>query len=256
MTVLRILGVVMLVWPAATAGLPRTTAGGLNLIILVDVTASRHRCPEGVAGLPSSTLAGSGQTVGSMTDRGLIPPAVEPFTLRGLRDTDTVRVGALARSVRLSEKYTGASKELARAWQSLFALPPVEWLGPSPIFDGLTAIIDVLAPEPGPRTVVIVTDGLATGNSRTAADVIKAARAADVRISVVGEESIIGLSPPLTVARATGKDPLQALSQIAESSGGRFFLWQPIIAVGQLCYDRMIDDTVSAAINAARGSKF
>jgi hypothetical protein len=234
---------VLLVLAACTAvafgPLPakRATADGLNVVVVVDVTASHHRCPEGVAGL-ASTIYGTGMAVPSRarTDRALIAPAVPEMFMNGPRSEDRVRVGALARRVFLSQPFAGDSAELKKAWRSVFGLPPVEWLGPSPIWDALGDIVEMLSEETGPRAVILISDGQASGNRRSAADVASAAKRLGVRISAIGEESIASTTPVQTMAQAIGKDPTSNMKRVAEQTGGRFYFDKANVIPGVSCY--------------------
>jgi hypothetical protein len=134
----------------------------------------------------------------------------------------------------------------------VFALPPADWLGPSPIWDVLVDLVEVLSSEPGPRAIVLVTDGLATGNARTAAHVEAAARAAAVGISVVFEETIVTLSPMTTMAEAIGRDPAVPLERIATATGGRFFRLRGIVTPGQPCVTRDPSPLLARALGHMR----
>jgi hypothetical protein len=211
----------------------RMTADGLNVIVVVDVTASAHRCPAGIPGLVSSTLAGR-----SVNDRSqtFIPPAISEFLLNGPLPDDRVRVGALARRLYLSESHSGGAAELKADWRNLFRLPPVDWLGPSPIWDVLGDLIEMLAGEPGPRAIILISDGQATGNRRSPKDVASLAREFAVRISVVGEESIMSTRPVQTMEQAIGKNPTANLKMVAEHSGGRFYFDKANVTPLASCY--------------------
>jgi hypothetical protein len=143
--------------------LTRRVAGGdLNVVVVVDVTASQHRCPELFG--PRSALYCT-RRVRSFAPLDFIPPAIPGFVLNGPRTEDRVRVGALARRVYLSERYAGDSAELQKAWGNVFSLPPVEWLGPSPIWDVLGDLVEVLSGEAGAGAVILISDGQARGKS-------------------------------------------------------------------------------------------
>jgi hypothetical protein len=186
--------------------------------ILVDVTASLHRCPAGVAGLPSSVRMSRFESLST-----LIPPAVEPFDLQGLRRGDEVLFGTVGRlSARLGP-FEWEDRRRPRAWTSLFERPPVEWLGPSPIWDATLDMTKALAPRAGRRAIVLVTDGLASGNQVSWRDVAAAAAAAGVAVSVVAEETVLPTQPLTPFARA-GIDPLTPLRSLAAATGGIYAL--------------------------------
>ena len=189
---------------------------GLNLVILVDVTSSLHLCPGGVAGLPSSTAAGSGATALSMRDYRPIPPAVGEFPLKGLLSTDRVRIGAITRKIAIGSAMPGDAPALRKAWTALFEMPPLEWMGPSPIWDATAEAVRLLAPDAGRRAIILITDGQATANRQSYRDVAVAARGAGIPIAIVGEQT------PLV--HLLNRDPLEHLRDMAAISGGQFLL--------------------------------
>jgi hypothetical protein len=190
----------------------------LAAAILVDVTASHHRCPSGAAGLPSSVPVSRFEPLGTR-----IPPAVAPFPLDGLRRGDRIRVGSIGQQLDLHGPYDGASRELRQSWTSLFERPPVDWLGPSPVWDAVDEAVSAVAAEPGPRVVVLVSDGLASGNRLSWRDVAARATLAGVSINVVGEEAVLP-TLQLTPLAKVGIDPLAAARTAAAATGGHFVL--------------------------------
>ena len=60
--------------------------------------------------------------------------------------------------------------------------------GNSRLWDALVSGVSRLANEPGPRLLVMVSDGMATGNTATVDDVVRAANEAHVAISIVCEK--------------------------------------------------------------------
>jgi len=93
---------------------------------------------------------------------------------------------------------------------------------------GKTAVVDALAaaaertqPDPLIRQgIVLVTDGMDNASELGAQDVIDAARRVDVPIYVI---LLGGLDRQIQGKRYTGS-PLRSLADMAEQSGGRFFL--------------------------------
>ncbi len=60
-------------------------------------------------------------------------------------------------------------------------------LEPSPIWDAIDAIVKVLADTPGPRVLLLMSDGRSTGNTLSRDDAARRAIAGGVSISVVSE---------------------------------------------------------------------
>jgi hypothetical protein len=216
--------------------------------LLIDITASLHLCPAGVAGLPSSTKAGSGTTMNTMTDRALIPAAVEEFPLGGLRADDRVWVGSIGRRAQLAGPTEGNSPAVKKYWRDVFGQPPVEWLGPSPIWDRVGDAVQMLSSQTGRKAILLVSDGQASGNTRSYREVAEAAASQGVAISVVGEESVLSFAP-VKLMSIIGKDPTVPLRTIAEISGGTFFLDKAVVTPGVPCFVRDPAKYVKEALN-------
>ncbi len=200
-------------------GLPATVATAamdstpLSAVLLVDVTASLHGCPGGVAGIPSTARTSTGSQFPEP-----IPPAVEPFALNGVRADDRVRVGVIGRQLALDGTFLAGVNDIRRRWRALFDLPPVDWLGPSPIWDAVATATTAVADQPGHRAVVLVSDGAATGNVRGRREVAAAAARAGVPVSVVAEEAVIRL--PASASLGDAVDPSDGLLALADDTGG------------------------------------
>jgi hypothetical protein len=196
-----------------------TTNEPLRVVVLVDVTASLHNCVDGIAGAPSSALPNLGPTLATTRAGGLIPPAVEPIELRGLAASDLVRVGSIGRHPAIGDSVPGTSSELRTAWRGLFDLPPIEWLGPSPIWDAVADAAGHLRADPdGQRAIVLLTDGHATGNHRSHLDAVDAATAAGVSVNVIVEQTVWPAAS--REALADLPDPARALKAVADLTGG------------------------------------
>jgi hypothetical protein len=74
-----------------------------------------------------------------------------------------------------------------RGLEEILDVPDEERYGPTPLWDAVDAAVAELEPVPGRRMVILITDGLATGNRRSLQAVIDRARAADVSVSVIVE---------------------------------------------------------------------
>lgn len=224
-----------LAWLAIAPAPPRAP---MSIIVLIDITASLHVCPGGVAGPPSTAPSTTTTPSGAMSPVGFaIPPAVPQFQLTHLGDDDRIRFGAIGRRVYLADRFVTTSRERDRQWSAVFAHPPVDWLGPSPIWDALIEASLAFQGESGPRAIVLVTDGLATGNVHSAGDAAGTLKAAGIRVAIVAEESILTMTP-LTPMSATGLDPAKPLRAIATATDGYFTLDKAIGDFGQPCFRR------------------
>ena len=84
----------------------------------------------------------------------------------------------------MSDDFESDPSAIRRRWRTLFDLPPVESLGPSPIWDRVSAAVSRLANEPGPAEIVIVTDGHAGGNDLGVREVAEFAAHAGIAAAV------------------------------------------------------------------------
>jgi VWFA-related protein len=203
-------------------------SSALTVAVLVDVTKSMGATVE--AGLPSS----------ARPDRPILV-AVEEIPLRGLRPDDRVRVGAIGRRLLLSERFTTDAQERTRAWHTLFALPPIDWLGPSRIWDALSDVTLLMAGEPGQRAILMLTDGRASGNLMGSGEVTERAALAGVSVNCV----IHGVEPPPKYADL-GVDSTKALRTIADVTGGTYLMSWDVVPSNDVmnrskAFERMLD---------------
>lgn len=157
-----------------------------------------------------------------------------PFSLK---PADRARVGAIARQVYLSDRFTTNRHELVDAAFDARTRPPADKLGPSPIWDAVDAAVTALEAEAGHRAILLFTDGRATGNRTSLADTGAHAMRSGTSVHVIAEHDT-----PLTIIQADGTEAIIApgtgLRWLAEHTGGAFvsdrpFPWSdpgPIVA--------------------------
>jgi len=73
-------------------------------------------------------------------------------------------VGAIGRRLFLTPDFTSDPPAVLGAIRAVLATPDDDRMGPSPIWDAVHLAVQVLESEPGWRHVIVVTDGLASGN--------------------------------------------------------------------------------------------
>lgn len=227
-------------------------ASSLTLVILVDVTASLHLCPAGVAGIPSTAGPRTSASFSSMRRPGLIPPAVPRFRLEGIGNEDRVRVGAIGRTLKLSDRFTADSSQLGRDWGAVFGLPPIEWLGPSPIHDAVFEAVTLAAAEPGRRAVIVVTDGQASGNRHGYREVAELAARTGVSVSTVAE-GILTATNPMRPFSDFGIDLTRDLKTMADLTGGVLIPDPGVWNQEERCYRRVPADYLGRVIATLRG---
>ena len=229
-------GVIALAWLAVGVA-PAQPRKPISAVVLVDISASLHMCPRGVAGPPSTAAAPAGASGMTSTVGFAIPPAMPSFLLTHVGADDRIRIGAIGRRLFLADRFVTTGRDRDRQWSAAFAHPPVDWLGPSPIWDALIEASQALKGESGVRAIVLVSDGLATGNTHSARETANALSAEGIRVGVVAEETILTMTP-LTPMSAIGRDPLKPLQAIADATGGRFILDKAIGDFGEPCFRR------------------
>jgi VWFA-related protein len=205
----------------------------LTLVVLVDITASQSNCPAlKPLGEPVMNTPGRGSPTTSSTRIG---GSYGRFVIQGFRPVDRVRVGSIGRQFAMSARFTSDAAAIKSDWQALFDVPPVEWLGPSPIWDAVERAVGALAAEPGHRAIVLVTDGQASGNVHGYSEVSAQAALAGVSVSIVAEDSMLP-TIPLTSMASYGVDPALRLRSMADFTGGSFALDRGPINPDDRCF--------------------
>ena len=209
----------------------------LTVAVLVDVTASMPPSQVEIgAGLPSSAKPGRA-----------IPVAVEEFRLRGLRSNDRVRVGAVCRQLMMSDAFSTDARERQKDWHAVFTLPPIAWLGPSPIWDAIAAVASAMAHEPGQRAILFVTDALGSGNVLSSREAAERAALTGVAVNFVLPAgwrlptSVEQNNPPFR-----GLGPVGTALAVASETGGIIAI-QSALESQNIVMDRA--DTVERMIN-------
>jgi hypothetical protein len=175
--------VLALLAAAAGAQMPTKT---LSIVLLVDVSAS---VSDAMAMLVvSRDQAGNLHGVkGPTSPRDLFARAIQEGFIANLSATERVRIGTIARTVQLGPQSSSDRVALRQVAIDALDVPEEARYGPSPLWDAVDAAVTVLEREPGPRAVVLITDGLSTGNRHSLSAVIEHARNAKARVSVIGQ---------------------------------------------------------------------
>lgn len=193
----------------------------LTLIVLVDISVSQMQAPgDNVMPAPvmSSTLRAR-----ELISSTKIGEALGKFDLQGFRSQDRVRVGSIGRQTVITDRFASDPSEIKKDWQALFDVPPIEWLGPSPIWDAVERAASLLRSESGHRAIILITDGQASGNALSHSEASVRAALAGISINIVALESMLP-TVPLTSMASHGVDPTQTLRDMAIFTGGRYSL--------------------------------
>src|SRR5262249_33921180 len=105
-----------------------------------------------------------------------------------------------------------------RAIETLLNVPDQDRGGPSPVWDAIDAAVNAFEHEPGRRAIVVVTDGMATGNRLGLAEVANHAANANVSVSAIGFEAPVKIRQNSTTVIEVKPEVL--LQGIAEYTGG------------------------------------
>jgi hypothetical protein len=88
--------------------------------------------------------------------------------LAGLRDDDRLRFGSFGQRVRFAKRWEPVrARNLRNELRDALSADDREMHGPSPIWDVVYDTVTMLADEPPPRAVLLLTDGRSTGNLRS-----------------------------------------------------------------------------------------
>ncbi len=161
-------------------------------------------------------------------------PVDEGFIQR-LASGDRARIGSIATSMKLSPSFTADRDGLRRAIHDALDVRREDRYGPTPLWDAVAAGVGALEPESGRRAIVLLTDGMATGNRNSLDDVIRQAHASGISVSVVCEKwgPFRGNRMTFHVSDRTGntwtmmrgsfgKSPEVNLQRLTSSTGGVF----------------------------------
>jgi len=189
---------------AAAAG-----PGSVAVILLVDISLS-------IFPVDGVTWASGGMRV-----RESIPPHVLPT----LRPGDQIQIGVIGREITITPPLTPNRGVWERTFERLVNAPPEMRAGPSPIWDATAAGITALAGATSHRrSVMVLTDGRATGNRLGVVDVLARAIAANIVIDVVDEGRLL---PPEVDPKRPPVRPDTLVQQLAEESGGQYLVDGP-----------------------------
>jgi len=148
-----------------------------------------------------------------------------PF-VRAVERGDRVAIGRVGGAgLRFSPDFTGdmdaflsAARDILKPTERNSALP--FGLGGSPIWDAVDRAVDMLESVPGRRAVVLLSDGQATANVHSFADVAMRAVASGISVSVVSSAREWTIrQTATTVARIRSR---VLLEQLASDTGGTY----------------------------------
>jgi hypothetical protein len=212
----------------------------LSLAVVVDVTQSMSEVMVSFVWDPRFSWNGRGDvsapnppgTRAPDSPRALFLDPIRLGLLRQLRPGDRVSIATVSKGRDPGSPFAVDRQVIFDAARRALSPPTADRYGPSPIWDATDAAITSLESEPGRRVVVLITDGLSTGNRLGVDAVIDHAWRSSTAIFVVAEASGLPRSPGGWVlgdsTRATwtmisfpfGNSPIGTLARLAEATGG------------------------------------
>jgi Ca-activated chloride channel family protein len=157
--------------------------------------------------------------------------AAEQFLVR-LSPGDKVRVGSFSDSLQLSDTFTDD-----RDWLLRWLRTELHVGNPTRLWDGLNITLTALADMGGRKVVVLLTDGEDTRSAIAGRTVVERAKAEGVMVYAVQirsrsrpgmEFDIIGPGrPSFSTVPTTVIPPSETLRELAEHTGGAYFLLGP-----------------------------
>lgn len=134
-----------------------------------------------------------------------------------LEPPDSLRFGFITSHLYLSRPY--AANEMPDFYRKVVRPTVVSRdnrVGPSPIWDAIDKTISSMTTDSGRRAVIVMTDGLSTGNLHSMSEVINHANTAGVSISGIYAGN------PFALWKEWPVRPVDTLSAIASDTGGLF----------------------------------
>lgn len=162
----------------------------------------------------------------------LAPPPLERFGVRSrpidplvqavadnLGPGTEVRVLSFGTGLRLSPGWMRARSELGAAMECGDTLN-----GPSPIWDAVYRAVEVLEERPGPRAILMVTDGKSSANVHGYEEVLERSKQGGVRVHIgfARTELMRSSRKPLTLNADRPGNPAERLKKLAEGTGGKY----------------------------------
>jgi hypothetical protein len=199
--------------PALTAGDFRATSDGDEVPV---VSVSTDRQPLALAVVLDTTA--SAAAYGSKESRRAIADTIG--RVLGVGGALKVWIGGLAATLRLEGPFASPATSFRPIVDRLFDRKDDEKFGPSPIWDSLWQIAELLEREPGHRAVIAVTDGKTSGNVHGFADLLYVLCLKRIAVSVIAEGAREFIPQSRNVAVTVRPDG--RLRQLSEETGGAF----------------------------------
>lgn len=213
-----------------------TNAPPLSLVVLIDVTSSVSEA------MASFIWDGRGKQ-DDVRPSGVKPPDspsdlfLRPLLrglLRNVRPDDRIRFGRITNVAELDSGFTSDRSALERTARWVVDPPSEQRHGNTPLWDAVDMALSALETEAGRRrAILLVTDGLSTGNRFSLESVVDRAAYSDVAVFVVGEAWGVPRSGrgwnlrdstdgPWFMIKGAFTSPFDQLQRLTRATGGIF----------------------------------
>ncbi|MEZ5317053.1 MAG: vWA domain-containing protein [Vicinamibacterales bacterium] len=192
--------------PAELAQAPTAqgAADPVRVLFIGDSSRSQHGA---VFGVPL-VLRGHG----SKTSLDHVAEALGTHLAPGV----ALRVASFAERFLVSPSWVTTREDVRRAFDAVDQTEGGYTVGPSPIWDAVYEGADTLAPEPGRKFMLLVTDGAATANTVGFESALAHVRASGITVHVAST-----LTSPYA-RDEWGPSPLTRLRRLAAETGGQY----------------------------------
>jgi hypothetical protein len=162
----------------------------------------------------------------------LFLPALDEGLVPFLENGDRILLGRIAQTLRFES--AGASRDaIQKAARIVLDVLPAEQSGATPIWDAVDESITRLTEAPGYKAVIVVTDGMPTGNRVSLTDVVSRAVRAQVVVHSIletrGDIQGRGFSladsssnPWMVIRNPYGTSPEKLMRTLALNTAGEF----------------------------------
>lgn len=208
----------------------------LSLLVIVDVTSSVSEAMVGFVWDGQGSASDprpSGRRAADSPSALFLSPLLRGV-VRAMAAGDRVRFGRVADVPELGPGFATDAATLGRAARWVVDVPADVRHGRTPIWDAVDMAVSALEAERGRRrAILLVTDGLSTGNRVGLDAVIERAAHADVAVFVVGEawgnprsargwRIVDRTDAPWFSMTGASTSPLEHLQRLARATGGVF----------------------------------
>ncbi|MEX2661122.1 MAG: hypothetical protein WD227_04290, partial [Vicinamibacterales bacterium] len=169
-----------------------------------------------------------------------------------LEPGDRLRLATISRQFRVSGTFAGDRAELTRAAREVLNVPDADRYGPSRIWDAVDEALTILKEERGRRAIVLVTDGMPTGNRLGLSHVQGRADLLGIPIYVLHQALNFrargyrledrSSNPWMFLSNPLGNSAGGMIKSLADASGGAYFVEDSVGRAGKDAEGKLYPD--------------